>query len=451
MVDEPRFLLILSDLHLSEGWDKRTGLLNRREDFFFDTSFERFLSKQAQITEDAGCRLKLIFAGDLVDFQQVMSTPGEKRGKYGRGSRWRESLSFGKSEDERHRRLGLSTSPDHTVWKLDQIIAGHEVFFKALADFLARGHDLVILPGNHDIEWLIPQVRQAFIERVAGRATHHAKQPIPQRIEFKPWFYYEPNLIYVEHGNQYDPLDSFDYLLYPFLKNGLIDLTAGCFFVRYLFNHVEFTWPFADNIKPPSRFILWALRRWEGWRYVPEYFRFFREICKKRRLPTGWETKLRLMHDECLDQLSTATGISRDSLNELKALWKPSALHHLRKWKLFTAFLRGTPSSRELRSNAYSVKKILDVPYVVFGHTHEAYRKLFSTDKRKAQYLNSGTWTKVFTMSMEERLLKEESEFVYVQLDRDNRNIEFLRWRDDLNAGETVLLFEEPRKKGAKE
>jgi UDP-2,3-diacylglucosamine pyrophosphatase LpxH len=451
MSDEPRFLLILSDLHLSEGWDKCTGLLSRREDFFFDTSFKRFLSKQAQIAKDKRCRIRLIFAGDLVDFQQVVSTPGGERAKYRHGSRWRESLSFGRSEGERHRRLGLSTSADHTVWKLERIIAGHEVFFKALADFLAKGHDLVILPGNHDIEWIIPQVQQAFIERVTDRATRHDRQSIPQRIEFSPWFYYEPNLIWVEHGNQYDPLDSFDYLLHPFLPNGLIDLTAGCFFVRYLFNHVEFTWPFADNIKPPSRFILWALGRSEGRRYVPEYFRFFLEISKKRRLPNGWKKKLCLIHAECLRQLSHTAGISEVSLQELKGLWEPTALHSLGKYKLFMAFLRGTPNSRALRNKAYYVKKILDVPYVVFGHTHEAYRNLFSRGKRKAEYFNSGTWTKVFTKSMEERLLKEESEFVYVQLDRAERKIEFLRWRDDLNAGERVLLFEEPKKKGTQE
>lgn len=234
MAEQPRFLIILSDLHLSEGWDPDTGLLSRREDFFFDTTLERFLSKQAQFAERTGCRFRLIFAGDLVDFQQLMSTPGGKNGSYRASHRWGHCFSFGKDEKRRHRCLGLSTSPDHTVWKL------------------------------------------------------------------------------------------------------------------------------------------------------------------------------------------------------------------------FRAFVRGTPSSRALEKKAYSIQKLLNVPYLVFGHTHEAHRKLFSRGERRAEYFNSGTWTKVFTKSMEERLLKEESEFVYVQLDRDERKIEFLRWRDDLNGGEPVLLFEEPGKKGAK-
>ena len=98
MAQEPRFLLILSDLHLSEGWDKDTGLLERREDFFFDTTFERFLSKQAKIASNSGHRLRLIFAGDLVDFQQVVCTPKWKSEKDQVPHPWYRPFSFGKDE-----------------------------------------------------------------------------------------------------------------------------------------------------------------------------------------------------------------------------------------------------------------------------------------------------------------------------------------------------------------
>ncbi len=442
----PRFILVLSDLHLSEGWNPHTGLLSRREDFFFDTTFERFLAKHAQIANEDNSSTRLIFAGDLVDFQQVKSTPAAETAGPRPECRWCERLSFGEDSDERHPRLGLSTSPRHTVWKLEQIIAGHGVFFSSLADFLAHGHDLVILPGNHDIEWIYPQVRQAFIRGVCGFAPAHSRHSIAQRIKFKPWFYYEPDLIYVEHGNQYDPLDSFDYLLYPFLQDGRIDLPAGSFFVRYLFNHVEFSWPFADNIKPPSRFILWALARWEGWRYLLEYFRFFREICNKRGpLPDDWRGRLDLIHLQCLSQLSDTTGIPQASLDELKGLWERSLLHNAGRWKLFMGFVKGSPSSQALRRKALAIQRILHVPYLVFGHTHQAYRHLLSGGRGRAEYFNSGAWTRVFSESMEERLITEESEFVYFQLDRIQRRADLLRWRDDLNAGEPVRLFEERR------
>jgi hypothetical protein len=41
----------------------------------------------------------------------------------------------------------------------------------------------------------------------------------------------------------------------------LIELPAGSFFVRYFFNRVEAIHPFADNMKPLSRYFNWVVRR----------------------------------------------------------------------------------------------------------------------------------------------------------------------------------------------
>ena len=38
----PYKVVIVSDLHMSEGWDEN-GYLQRNEDFFFDQNFKRFL------------------------------------------------------------------------------------------------------------------------------------------------------------------------------------------------------------------------------------------------------------------------------------------------------------------------------------------------------------------------------------------------------------------------
>jgi hypothetical protein len=54
---------------------------------------------------------------------------------------------------------------------------------------------------------------------------------------------------------------------------------------------------------------------------------------------------------------------------------------------------------------------------------------------------------KVFASSYEERLLKEENEFVYVHLREEVGKIkmELLRWNDSLGEGERVRLFEEKK------
>lgn len=428
MANGPRFLLIVSDFHLSEGWDEKTKHLYRQEDFFFDTSFQRFLSTQAKAAQQGGYNIRLIFAGDLVDFQQVITVPGDVDGR---------------PVEPRYRNLGLGTSPAHTCWKLERIITGHRVFFKALADFLAQGHDLVILSGNHDVEWIIREVREKFLKRVADLGPAWAKQKIREQIHFQHWFYLEPGCIYVEHGNQYDPVDAFDYFLHPYLEDGRIDLPAGAFFVRYLFNHAEFTWPFADNMKPSSAFIGWALKRMEGWRNLPRYIQFFRKTLQKAGpLSPAWQKELEGIHDDCLLELSKETELDPDDLRKLKALWVKSALHHLSKWHLFWAFLCRAKEDAPLGKAADEIRRLLGVRYVVFGHTHEADLQLLHDGPPRVEYVNSGTWTKVFAARLEERLLKEENEFVYVRVDRKQPRMELLRWREDRDEGERVRLFE---------
>ena len=81
---------------------------------------------------------------------------------------------------------------------------------QALADFLAAGNSLVIVRGNHDVEWHWRAVQRDFRRRLARLAPLTRGQ-----IRFAPWFYYEEGLVYVEHGHQYDAACSYEHLLYP--------------------------------------------------------------------------------------------------------------------------------------------------------------------------------------------------------------------------------------------
>ena len=430
MSEDPRFLLIVSDLHLSEGWDEETKHLSRNEDFFLDSAFSRFLARQTEDAARGGYHLRLIIPGDLVDFLQVTTVPPD------------DSLDA-EPITERERKFGLGTSPAHTCWKLRRIVNGHWVFFSALARFLSEGHDLIILPGNHDIEWVIPEVQAAFISEVASRAPPGTEKQVRDRIRFLPWFYLEPGLIYIDHGHQYDSLNSFDYFLHPYLPDDLIDLPAGSFFVRYLFNRVELSYPFADNMKPVTAFFCWALKRWEGWRDLPKYIRFFWETVVKKAAPLDpkWGQELERIQGDRLLALARETGLPQATLQQLRGLWVPSAIHHLSKGQLILAFSGATGGDAPLTSVANRISALLGVRYVIFGHTHETDLQSIPSGPPRAEYVNSGTWTKIFATNFEERLLKEESEFVYVLVDRLKPKIELLRWRDDLGEGERVRLF----------
>jgi UDP-2,3-diacylglucosamine pyrophosphatase LpxH len=124
-------LIIVSDLHLSEGWNPKTKRLSRNEDFFFDLNFQRFLQHLAGRAERGGFYY-------FVDFLQFTSVPDDK-------------TIGGEEITEKEKELGLGTSAIKTLWKLNILMNRHWIFFNALKEFLLRGNEVIIIPGNHDI------------------------------------------------------------------------------------------------------------------------------------------------------------------------------------------------------------------------------------------------------------------------------------------------------------
>ncbi len=281
-----RNYLFVSDLHLSEGRDPVTGQLSRNEDFFHDDAFARFLVYHVELSgrENAAEAFRrpwsLVINGDIFDFLQVTRLPAE-------GDELLAVSGVASHAELRpnEREYGLGTRSSEIVWKLAHVARGHPMFFQALGWFLAHeGNRLVLINGNHDVELYWPAVQDemrrliaaAYLEwRELARAGELVDAGLPWRetlpaaindivantIQFPAWFYYEPGLFFAEHGNQYDPANAFSNFLAPILHDrpDLIELPSGSFFVRYFFNKVEQVHPFADNIKPISRYLRWAV------------------------------------------------------------------------------------------------------------------------------------------------------------------------------------------------
>ncbi|MGD2165121.1 MAG: hypothetical protein PVH50_06295, partial [Anaerolineae bacterium] len=167
---------------------------------------------------------------------------------------------------------GLGTTAAESEWKLKQIAAGHQDFFAALGWFVAQGNHVALIRGNHDVELHWRQVRERFaVEAMRAHTRQYLREDgdppkgldaYHQRIHFYPWVYYEAGRIYVEHGCQYDVVNHFRDVLNPVLPDDpeRIELPWGSLFVRYLFNRVEDIHPFADNVKPLTRYLSWAFR-----------------------------------------------------------------------------------------------------------------------------------------------------------------------------------------------
>jgi len=324
-------LLIVSDLHLSEGRDPLSRKLSPKEDFLFDGEFWRFL-RYYRKPRDAK-PWHLIINGDFMDFLQVTKRP--------------ENLASYRY-DPRHPDYGLGCGDRESVFKLSIIFAGHRDFFLALADFIARGNRLTVIRGNHDVEFFYPAVQEEFRrllrtyynrwrdklpelqEMAAGDvAPNPANLDRPDAIAFHDWFYYEPGRLWVEHGHQYDPNNSFRYLLAPTLPGGpaeeaLIELPLGSAFVRYLFNLIETVHPFADNIKPISCFLRWFLTNEPlvafSFLCGPAGRHFLRRLWRLAR-PVGADAhKLRKQeHDLRRHQLAQAAALPATCLQQLDA------------------------------------------------------------------------------------------------------------------------------------
>ncbi|MGD2165419.1 MAG: hypothetical protein PVH50_07800, partial [Anaerolineae bacterium] len=135
---EAHNILIVSDLHLTEGLDPRTGKTSRLEDFFRDQAFARFLRYHETVKDQPrfGARpWLLILNGDIFDFLQVISLPQDG-----------PTLQTVKGVDRRsdlspnEQAYGLGTTAAESEWKLKQIAAGHQDFFAALGWFVAQGN-----------------------------------------------------------------------------------------------------------------------------------------------------------------------------------------------------------------------------------------------------------------------------------------------------------------------
>jgi len=426
-------IVIVSDLHLSEGRDPRTKRFNRNEDFFFDANFDRFLSHLESETEHRNRNWRLIIAGDMVDFLQVTRVPDNSE------------FELRKSEND----YGLGTSPEKTIWKMKIMMDGHWLFFRALGRFISRGNNCTIITGNHDIEWTVPEVRKAFREEMKNylpKGTRNANKVVSSQIEFCPWFYYEPGLIWVEHGHQYDGMNSFDYFLFPYLPNSNeVMLPSGSFFVRYLFNKVEHKDPFADNIKPTSTYIRRHWLKLLCSRNVSKHLKYFLGIIWKVRGFTReeWE-QLRKKNEAKIRAEAKRFGITVGKLDAVRSSWVACLLYNKGKWSNIASFLNDKTGDTHRRI-ASLIRQQLNVRYVVFGHTHEADLCSLSSDA-EAEYVNSGTWTKIFSSDPAERLLREEQECVFAQILKDEDNkLELMKWKDELGRGERVNLFEKSK------
>ena len=234
---DPEHIIVISDLHISAG---------PLDDF--DVELESQLVEFLDYFSTRPFVVELVINGDFLDFVQAPPYSGANL------------------QAETSLKIPLCFTQEQSSEKLSAVHSAHRATFQALQQFLAskNGNSITILPGNHDPDFFWETVRDEFREYVSSGGESGSR-----RINFVLQRTYRPTQcpdLWIEHGQQYDPINSFFISDYPYwsatnppiLSDGEQYRLYACLGTRFMIdylNDLDATYPFVDNVKPFSRFV----------------------------------------------------------------------------------------------------------------------------------------------------------------------------------------------------
>ncbi len=466
-----RDYLVISDLHLRGGYDNPTERL-----YHFDEEFADFL-RYYRMNRAAGRPWTLVIGGDFIEFLYITDLPDPE-------DRLLRGATFAESES----RFGPGTEALKSRWKLDRILrASHPQLLLALARFVAGGNEIVVLRGNHDLEMSWPEVQAHFRRLIA---EHHPtdvgymamKEAVAQRVQFPQWFWYVPNLLYVEHGSQYDPFCATQHVLNPLVPQSptKVQLSIAELAIRYFTNQMKtINAMAAENIMSVSEYIGWVVRGnlnilpriarlYAGmvWRVLAktgrpdaqaekavreENDRRIAAVDEKFGLPAGTAAQVNQMRARPVmrSTLATARFLALDLIASGLVLaatvaailfWYPARVGLLALVGA-VAFLglivyvgalrfRRIAEAAQLRLTAERIAELFRVPYVILGHSHAA--GSWPVAGGHTTYVNVGTWVPT----------GDDAYFVYFAVSDEDGEPRGRLWRWNKRRGEPEI-FEE--------
>lgn len=411
-------ILVVSDLHFGEELLPGASGERRHAVDLGSSNFREFLRYHAVRRRD-GRPWRLVIAGDLFDFMSVMVPSLPERPA--------------KTADER--KYGLGRGVASGVERLKRICEIHRPLLADLGTFAAAGHQVDIIVGNHDIELLAPEVVAELMAQVAAAG---ASAKALERIRVVPWFIYIPGVVWIEHGHVYDEGCSFEFNLAPMdPKDGWLIYNADYAAVRYLGSAVP-------DLDPHG------IEQWSFWGYMRyamgqglghmgklwlAYGRFVKALFVARGLHRSFKRRdrRRREHRARLAQVAADGGIPLDTASAIDRLARTPLTVSARRlgrmlmldrfglglgvfvavivlfillpalWALVGAALVSlvaagitrwlgqhmVTSQLPMRAVPQRLRKLIDAPVVVFGHTHDPrWQRLRSG----GVYVNCGTW-----------------------------------------------------------
>jgi len=319
-------LLILSDVHLGNDLNDLTTDGVRRSERV-DADLASLLAHYRR-TPPCGRCWRLIIAGDFIDFIGMAILPRDG------------DLDTEPSAEEREH--GLGNAVDHGRVKLRAVAARHRVVFQAIAEFVADGHALTIVHGNHDVEFHWDGVKQELkallvqmaLEARGGDGTFASD--FASRIEFAPWFYYVGGVAYVEHGHQYDTLCSTEHVMAPLspLDPRRIARSFSDIFLRWVVRPTRGMPEYGHERMGAVDYVMLGVRLGLGGlvTLATRFVLAIRELLRLRRAYLSDAAKaLREEHERRMAALAVATRIGVEKLRALAALQVPPVTRSLQK------------------------------------------------------------------------------------------------------------------------
>lgn len=317
-------IVVVSDFHLGRGKNRHTGRFHELEAFFYDEDFRSFCQWLVDDAHKRNAKIRLIINGDAFDLLRIDRPPQTPEATFV------------------ERQFGPFLTPDRAARDMADVLDGHPGFVDGLGRLLTAGHEVVMLPGNHDLEiqWapVRRQIERAIFDRIRERvASEREVSDAEERLRFPPWFWYEPGRVWIEHGCQYDPENAFTYLLRGELAEAPrdvheaeYDMPLGNFFQRYLFNGFGAITFIVPSTRAHMRYAKWLLGNTPHLitRVILSHMRFWPQVMRRIAQSSKKVREVyRQAHERALDELahSETAGALGDKLRQIDALKEKGA------------------------------------------------------------------------------------------------------------------------------
>jgi UDP-2,3-diacylglucosamine pyrophosphatase LpxH len=241
-----RRIFVISDLHLGGRPDDcdDQGRITRPGYQICHThaelvAFVRWVATQGQGISPPD--LELVINGDLIDY-----------------------LADDDLDDPSLRAQIWTAEEALAIRKLDRVVTRARVgkqggVFESLRDFLAAGHRLTLLLGNHDVELALPAVRRHLVDLLGGEGV---------RLQFVyDGEAYTVGPVLIEHGNRYDHWNMINHstlrqersmrsrrlpVREDHRKERYFVVPAGTYLVIHFMNRIKARYRFIDLLKPET-------------------------------------------------------------------------------------------------------------------------------------------------------------------------------------------------------